>query len=303
MLKKSNSIRFTNFVTFSSVVLSCTVGIFGNATSALASCEDDFCFLLRDRNSIVYTEGPSLEDWYVDGVDHLANSSYFYRIGNNGRERSLWTLNLDSLNVSNSNGRRGLDTLTGVWTDNRNRFNIEIKWSLSGGRRGSGVSAINEQVSITNKRRNQDLKFHLFEYDDFDLSDTIGDDIGVFENINVYRQFDDETTVLMSQIAIDASKTRYEANDFPLIIDRLENGSTNNLRNRPSFGKTLSGDVTSAWQWTFNIDPKDTVIISKNKSISSSATPVPEPLTILGSATALSFGAFFKRQCAKKKKS
>jgi hypothetical protein len=69
---------------------------------------------------------------------------------------------------------------------------------------------------------------------------------------------------------------------------------------------TLSGIAMMSWlDGAPNPNQEDarSRVELKIEGFSTSSTPVPEPLTLLGSATALGFGALFKRQYSKQHKS
>ncbi|MEQ8384940.1 MAG: PEP-CTERM sorting domain-containing protein [Coleofasciculus sp. A1-SPW-01] len=69
---------------------------------------------------------------------------------------------------------------------------------------------------------------------------------------------------------------------------------------------TLSGIATMSWSDGApnpNLAAARSLVGLKIEGFSTSSTPVPEPLTLLGSATALGFGALFKRQYSKQHKS
>lgn len=239
---------------------------------------------LTNRNStaeIFLNNQAGLQDWTVDGTDYMFQEWSWYRIGTTGPEASI-----DSLTLTNPGGTLSDDDGDGENESleanyQGNDFTLDALWTLTGGAPGSGISDIAEVVEITNTSASA-LEFYLFEYTDFDFGDFTDDD-GVFDNINVFRQFDANVQGVISQISIDDLNPRYEISPFPLLLNSLNNGSPTTLSNTPSIGTPSPvEDVTSAWQWRFLIEPGDSVIISKDKQVEESPPRVPEPGTVLG---------------------
>lgn len=234
---------------------------------------------LTDRNStadIFLDSQAGLEDWTVDGTNYMYQEWFWYRIGTTGPEASIDTLTLTNSTLSDVNGNGDNESLEANYEGLG--FTLDVLWTLTGGAPGSGISDIAEVVKITNTSAST-LEFYLFEYTDFDFGD-FTDDVAVFDNVNVFRQFDANVTGVISQISIDDLNPRYQISPYSELLDSLNDDSPTTLSNTPPLG-TLSTpeDITSAWQWRFLIAPGDSVIISKDKQVEAK---VPEPGTILG---------------------
>ena len=233
---------------------------------------------LTDGNStadIFLDSQAGLEDWTVDGTDYMYQEWFWYRIGTAGPEASIDTLTLVNSTLSDVDGNGDNESLEANYQGLG--FTLDALWTLTGGAPGSGISDIAEVVKITNTSAST-LEFYLFEYTDFDFGD-VADDVGVFDNVNVFRQFDANVTGVISQISIDDLNPRYQISPYPQLLASLNDGLPTTLSNTPPLGTpSPAEDVTSAWQWRFLIAPGDSVIISKDKQVEA----VPEPGTILG---------------------
>jgi len=233
---------------------------------------------LTDGNStanIFLDSQAGLEDWTVDGTDYMYQEWFWYRIGTAGPEASIDTLTLVNSTLSDVDGNGDNESLEANYQGLG--FTLDALWTLTGGAPGSGISDIAEVVKITNTSAST-LEFYLFEYTDFNFGDET-DDVGVFDNVNVFRQFDANVTGVISQISIDDLNPRYQISPYPQLLASLNDGLPTTLSNTPPLGTpSPAEDVTSAWQWRFLIAPGDSVIISKDKQVEA----VPEPGTILG---------------------
>ncbi len=267
------------------------VAFAATATAVLGlSASPASAITLVDENSTAefdLTSQAGLFDWIVDGTDHLFQEWFWYRIGDEGPEQSIDTLTLDLFGATDTNFDGDDDTLFARYI--HDLFELTIKWSLDGGAIGSGASDIGEQISITNTS-GSNLAFNFYEYTDFDINDSAGDDEVEFKNSGELGQFfiqrDAGSQGGVFEIALDLPPAIQEAAFFDDTISKLNDGDADDLN---GFGGPLGpGDLTAAWQWKFDIGRGETVQISKDKQITS--TPVPEPGAIGGLLAIGTFG-------------
>jgi hypothetical protein len=253
-------------------------------------------FTLSDDNSEVdFDTGSSANayNWSVDGQDQLFQQAFWYRVGN-GPEQSLHSLPIGFQLASNTNSDPGLDTLNVVY--NGPGYNIEVSYRLDGGVAGSGASDMAEQIAITNNT-GAPLDFHFFQYSDFEILGTAGNDTAVFLNANTVQQ--SEGLFSLNETVASPAASHREINFYDVTLDKLEDGVASTLNDLPPIGVPLGpGDMTWAFQWDKNIPASGlgrTFIISKDKRLS----VVPEPTTVamfaVAGALLLGFGQVRRR--------
>lgn len=236
-------------------------------------------FTLTDDNSIARFDTASQANafsWEVDGVNQLNQQAFWYRIGN-AAEQSLDTLPIavELATDTNADVNGFVDNLFVRYTGAG--FRIEVGYRLDGGSAGSRASHMTEQISITNTNGGGPaLDFHFFQYSDFNLAGTAGNDGALFTNANAVRQFDGITS--MTETVVTPVPDHREINFFPATRNKLNDGLPTTLNDAPPFGLPLGpGDMTWAYQWDFSIAPGSTVQISKGKQL----TGIPEPSSVL----------------------
>lgn len=220
-------------------------------------------FTLIDDNStatIDLESSDGMSSWTVDGVDHLFQQWFWYRVGNVGGEASIDTLTIGIIVTTDTNGDGDDDTLFVEYLGAG--FSIEVRFGLDGGAFGSGGADITEQITITNLTANA-LDFHFFQYSDFDLNETIGDDSVLLTNANTWRQSDAGTS--FNETVVTPAGTHFEAAFYSDLLDRLEDSSPTTLTDFA--GPLGPGDVTWAFQWDTVIGGFGSLQISKDKNI------------------------------------
>src|SRR5438874_5566923 len=228
-------------------------------------------FTLTDDNTVAQFDTATQANnfnWFVDGIDLLAQQAFWYRVGNVA-EQSLHSLPIGVQGTSDSNFDGNPDTLF-VRYDGTG-FRVDTRYAIDGGSPGSGASDMTEQISITNLL-DSPLDFHFFQYADFDLSAA---DTAVFTNANSVRQFSPGAE--LTETVVTPVPSHREIAFFPVTLNKLNDGVPTTLSDTPPIGVVFGpGDVTWAYQWDVVIPPSGTFLISKDKNITPSP-PVPEP--------------------------
>lgn len=233
------------------------------ATMAVAGVATANPFTLVDDNSYASVDVESSDgmyEWVVDDVDHLYQQWFWFRVGDQGGEASIDTLQLGNNGTSDTNFDGDDETLYVEYLGNG--FTIEVRFGLDGGSIDSGGSDITEQITITNET-SRPLDFHLFQYSDFDLNETIGDDTVVLNNANAWRQSDGG--VSLNETIVTPPGTHYEAALYSDLLTELNDALPTTLAD---FGGPLGpGDVTWAFEWDAVIAANGSLQISKDKNI------------------------------------
>ncbi len=238
--------------------------------------------VLEDRNSTTFIEdgaGAGMFGWNVDGTPNLAFQGFFYRTAGMGFELPVDTTSLaltgSFLTDTNPFVDPRPDTFAAQYTGAG--FTIEPTWTLRGGLAGSGTSDVAETIAITNTGT-APLQFTFFQYSDFDLGGSAGDDSVVITGTppNTAKQSDPFAGTL-NETVVTPAPSRYQVDSFPNLLLELGDGLVTNLNNNA--GPLGPGDMTWAFQWDLNIAPGATVLISKDKQI---VIPAPAGAMVLG---------------------
>lgn len=241
-------------------------------------------FTLTDENSTVRFETESsefLSDWVVDGFDEVFQRGFWYRVGDEGPERNVHaTLTQTQANTADLDGDGRPDELF-VEYENPGLFNIELVYSLEGGRPGSLRSLLNEAVEIFNVS-DSPLDISLFAYSDYDLhSSAGGDSVVVSRNpdVGTVAAFQQDSTGASVTVASNPGADRYEASNYPDLVSQLNFISTDPTNLAFTDGSsTASGDVTFAFQYDRTIGAGESRLISQSAFVQE----VPEPTSVVG---------------------
>jgi hypothetical protein len=255
---------------------------------------------LTDLNSIVRIDDASqsgMFDWVVDGstgpVDHLAKATptsipgqwYWFRIGESDGEAPINTLGpVTATQVSPRD-------LTLTYTHGSG-LTVQLTYQLLGQPTGFDGSHITENVRITNPAGNPAVTFHLFQYTDFDLNGSPGDDTVVQLDARTMQQFDGGVSFAQAETStappLPPAPSHFELATFPFTRDKLNNATpttlcdgiaTSSAEGACTAGTALGpGDVTFAWQWDFSLPTNSLVTVNIDKDI---AATVPQPLSLL----------------------
>jgi hypothetical protein len=242
------------------------------ALGVLAGSANAQVVTLEDQNTTVrvnVNSASGMSDWIVDGVDHLFQQWFWYRIGNTA-EAPLNTLGLQVFIASNTNFDPRDDTLVATYSNGT--LQAEVTFGVLGGNPGDGFSDILEQIRLVNVG-NTAIDVSFFQYSDFDLNGSAGGDTAYIPNGNVADQY--EGGVVMQETVVTPAASAWQVGSWPSIINLLNDGVASNLNND---GGPYSGDMSWAYQWNFRLAPGDSFLISKDKLI----TPAPGALALLG---------------------
>ncbi len=158
--------------THGSVVVAVTIAVWCAAPEHARSQPP---YVLNSGNSTLYIDPTRQDtgyDWIVAGVHHMKELSNWYRVGSGGPEHSVHTLTVLPGTLKDTD-HDGIDeTVTVPYADSLGRFALEIDYSVFGGPPGSGTSAFDEEIRITNLSQTTPLAFHFFEYVDLDLHES-----------------------------------------------------------------------------------------------------------------------------------
>jgi hypothetical protein len=236
---------------------------------------------LADGNSsasIDLSSEHGLFDWTVDGVNLAPTGGggvldyrqwFWYRIGSNP-EASIDTLTLGVNGVTDANFNGNPDTAF-VSYSGAPGIKINVTFTLAGGTPGSGIADIGEQISLVNTG-SQSITMSFFQYGDFQLTaPNVGGEMVSFINSNTVRETG--STGYVQETVHTPVATHQEAEDYPVTIDKLDDGFPTTLSDNTSAGP---GDITWAYQWDVTLAPGQTFLISKDMQ-----AVIPEPGTAL----------------------
>ena len=258
--------------------LLCASSAFGQFTSTL---QDGNSLVHFDTNPANTGNRIGMDQWTVNGVNHLFNQWFWYRVGSGGPENRINTLPQTFRQTFDLNANGQDDALT-IQYNNGSIF-METKFSLQGGTALSGVSDVAEQIKIVNVG-NTTLPFHFFQYCDFDLNNDIVDDSASIQNpplFNTAFQIDGPTTIAES--VVTPTPSRHEVNIYPTTINLLDDAASYDLNNNSGPLGPGRLDYTWAFQWDFVLAPGASFEISKDKHLA----PTPGSAVILLGAVAV----------------
>jgi hypothetical protein len=220
-----------------------------------------------------------MKSWTIGDVEQLNQQWFWYRIGNSGPEFSIDTISAPTVTLTGSDTAR-------IKYENA-AFSVEILYTLQ----GFGTD-MNEQIVIHNKAPGSEanptpLDFHFFQYSDFNLNNTPGDDTVQFvgPSGNTVDQTDPAglmNETIQSTNPVLGVTTSHQAGTATTLLGELTDGLTTNLNDNSG---PLTGDVAWAFQWDYTLGAAD-LQISKDKLFMPYTQEVPEPasLGVLGAS-------------------
>ncbi len=251
------------------------IGLAGAATQSASAAVVETANL-HDVNSdveiVLEGEDAGTRSWEVDGVDHLFQQWFYYRVEGDDREQKINELGNLAYTVSNGDLDAGEERIHIQYSDDQRNFNIEVDFILTGGQVGSMTSDLAEIISINNTG-DTELVITLIQYSDFDLNGDIEDASVQINGGNTAQQLD--TFMGFTETVVTPLPTHLQADLEENLIELLENDSVDDLNDLAS-SASGPGDYAWAFQWDAVIAPGGSFIISKDKQL----TPVPEPATM-----------------------
>ena len=225
----------------------------------------------------VLDEPLGLAEWEVDGINHVSQQWFWYRIGD-GPEKPLDSvehLYSTALDVDDTDGN---DILLAKYQDDAAGFMLELMYSLAGGTPGSNTSGLTEQVRVVNTNVGSDLDFHLFQYANFDVNGTPGNDAVILTGTppNTARQTDPDLEI--SETVVTLEPSHWQAGSASELLDALNDDGATTLDG--STGPMFNLDAGWAFQWDAIIPPAGTLQIVKGKSLRT-GPHIPEPSTFV----------------------
>ena len=281
--KQKGAAMGRNTVGVLAIALAAGLMVIAGATPASAEFINPSVITLSDRNSsaqIDLGDQRGMYNWTIDGVNHLNQQWFWYRVGNTGGEQPINALTLDSYSLSEAGNSLDV-TYTGAAAGTT--FAVDVNYLLTGGAVGSRWSDIAETIRIRNTGQ-ASLDFHFFQYSDFDLMGTAGNDtveIGDFGSVLVARQTDGMVALSETSALALRVPNFCEVGVYGATLAKLNDGLPTELDN--SVGPLGPDNVTWAFQWDKTLGQAgsntDTLLISKDKQVQVD-TQAPEPMTI-----------------------
>lgn len=243
---------------------------------------------LEDGASVVTIDPAApegLSAWAVDGVTHVREQGFWWRVGAAGGEQPLSALDLTDLFSSDTDGDGDLDTLTLGFADPAGRFDVQARWSLLGAAFGgpaSGTGAdLAVQLAVLNHTGSA-LDFHLFQYTDADLFGSFADDSALFGSPG-QATVTDGSGLAVWESAWLPTPAGFDAALYGALLASLADGAPSALSGTGAAGP---GDVTLAVAWSALLAPGGSFLVSQDQQVR--VAPIPEPgvALLLGSGLA-----------------
>jgi len=214
-----------------------------------------------------------MTNWFVGGVNNLAQQWFWYRVGSSGPEQPITAIGGLTFNQPDSR------TLNATYFNGQ--YGVTINYLLTGSQVVNSYSSadISESITITNATTSP-LSFHFFQYADLDLAGSAtGDTVALGKNLRgLYNEADQsksgsiDTAFTLTVVTNPANHGEAGLNNSTLA--RLSDGNTDNLNDNVG---PLTGDSTWALQWDFTIPAASSVGIVQDKYLLNTPPDFPEP--------------------------
>jgi hypothetical protein len=263
---------------------------------------------LTDGNSSVKVDdgvigGKGMYSWIIDGTEHMNKQWFWTRADADGKEVSIDALTL----IHSEYHGIGLDEVHLTYVDPSDRFNVDVKYTLSGGVVGSQTASITETI-LVNNLKSSSLDLNFFQYTDLNLDATPGGDSGGLPSpvlVPGYWEQTDNTGILFTEEVqtTTVKPTRYQvALTTPLatsILTSLDDLGVTTLTGTPATATAGPGDVAFAWEWDKTLGVGGSLSFTKGKTITAAPEPISMSLFLFGGVT-LAARRYYKRKQAKK---
>jgi len=238
---------------------------------------------LTHNGSIVDIDENSstVNNWLVGGSDHAFQHSYYYRVGDSGAASLVSTLGTPGVTLF---GSRGAEVVYQS-ADFRVTLSYLLTASANGMTADLAESALVENLGGA-------ASFRLFQYNDYDMNGTAGNDRGERLNSSTI-QVTDSVVTMVEAIEGGTPIPNYSeiGNVWPNLRNDITgtNGYNLNSTAGTNVGQVLNGDISYAFQWNRDMGQGGAFVISTDKLIA-----VPEPGSMI--ALGLGFTALLSRR-------
>lgn len=219
--------------------------------------------------------GAGMYSWAINGQDQLQKQWFYSRVGNGLAQP------INSIGPANVLYFNGSNTLVASYANQQ--YTLNISYVLTGGSLGAGSADILETISVQN-HSGGNLDFHLFQYSNFDLlGSPLGDSVQFLGLDSVVQK---DGIFGIQEGIIQPTATYGEAGFAGAggTLDKLTTIAGYNLNNNMG---PISGDVTWAFQWDYNIADGASLDVYKDKTLIVPVIPEPSTLALI----ALGLGA------------
>lgn len=257
-----------------SAVLAAVAGLvvarsaFGQTGTGFTIFDGDAWFGITDSPSSGTATAPPTAIFRVSGptgTNHLHGTWWWFRVQGDTREYAFH-------NASGTTG--GGNTATTTWAmagtagGNPYAFSAALTYTVTD--TGEHQGQLVQSLSITNTA-DQPMTLHLFNYADFDVNNSSGNDsaVGGLGGITIT---DGPWTILYQGIGASA----YQVTPYAGLLAQLTDASATNFSNTGlPFGPS---DITAGFQWTLNLDAGQSATVVMSFAV----VPTPASLALLG---------------------
>jgi hypothetical protein len=214
----------------------------------------------------------TVNNWFVGGIDNVFAHSYYFRVGDGSAASLVSTLGAPSVTLF---GTRGAEV---KYQSASLRITLNYFLTAAGGTADLAETALVENLTGSAQA------VRLFQYNDYDMNGTSGNDVGERLNSSTIKVTDGAVST------INAIEGGAPIPDFTEIA--LWPNTRNNITGTAGYnldtaagsgiGQTVNGDIAYAFQWNKNLAGGGSFIVSTDK-----ITAVPEPASMV----ALGLGA------------
>lgn len=239
-------------------------------------------FTLTDLNTTITVDTQSqagFYDWLVDG-QYQMTQQWFWLGVNGAAEFSIDQLTWVQEMVTNSNFNPGNEHLVVQYKNPGagNLYTLELTATLAGGNLGCCTADLAEIIKVSNTS-SQPISFRFYQYADFDLGATAGNDTVELLNQTTIYQHENPASIAEHIVADVPLPARAELDYFANTRNRLNDGVATDLAidlTTTAYPVAVGpGDVTWAFQWNFTLQPGQSFLISKDKHLT-----IPEPASL-----------------------